>query len=359
MVIDVQPQLPENPEKNITNPGDSSSEIRDVPRILAGHQLLRSASTDPEGGQLTGGEFAFFTFLTLLYRYRPAPRFPYIPHDGVPRGYPTLDFKPIALRTWFLVTTMIFFFACLGSISAIVVLDHTSQATLHIHAQRGFLALRYLPGIIGTITLMWWRSIGAALFHITPYISMAGAKAQPSISSDRRRRSVLTTYQDFFFSTRYSTIRLLVSEKNWLMLGIILLQIALALFVVPAKNVFIQLLPDNNGWIVSVSRIAAGFLITMYSLLIICTIYLVLWFQDRQTGLKWDAACIADQIALIQGSNILESFHGLEFATRGEARDALASIGSSRGVLRLGYWQHKKAQNTFWHGIAFLPLPAG
>jgi len=252
-----------------------------------------------------------------------------------------------------------FLFTCLGSISAVVFLNNRSHATLHVRAQKGFLALRYLPGIIGTITTMWWRSIAGALFHMMPYISMAGAKAPSSISHVQRERNILTSYSDFFFSTRVSTIRLLVKEKNWPMLCIIFLQVVLSLFLVPLKNVFVQLLPDDNGWIVSVSRIAASFLIAMYSLLIACTVYLLWWLQGRSTGLKWDAACIADQIALIQGSNILESFRGLEFASRTEATAVITNIGNSRGILRLGYWRHLKRQNDFWHGIAFLPFETG
>lgn len=221
---------------------------------------------------------------------------------------------------------MIFFVACLGSILGILVIDHRSQASLHLSSQRGFLAFRYLPSIIGTFTTMWWRSIGTAFFHIMPYMSIADSKVQASPSNDQRR-------------------------KNWPRLVVIYLQVMLV-FIVPIKSVFIQLLPDESGWIVSVSRVAAGFLIAMYSLLITCTIFMALWFRNRQTGLKWDPVCIADQIALIQGSNILKSFHGLEFATREEVPYAFPRNGLLGDTLRLGYWKIGDT-GEIWHGIAF------
>jgi hypothetical protein len=92
------------------------------------------------------------------------------------------------------------------------------------------------------------------------------------------------------------------------MLGVMLLQFMLMLFLVPLKNVFVRLLPDKSGWTVSVSHIAASFLIPIYSLLIVCTASLLWRLQNLHTGLRWDAASIADQIALIQGSNILKSY---------------------------------------------------
>jgi hypothetical protein len=130
-----------------------------------------------------------FSISLTLWLTQPLPRlvpeFPYMPYDGIPPGYPSLDFKPTPLQNWYLVAILTFFLSCLGSISAIVFLDHRSPATLHLRAQRNFLVLRYLPGIIGTITTILWRSTSAALFHMTPYITMSDAKMLSSASKDQ------------------------------------------------------------------------------------------------------------------------------------------------------------------------------
>jgi hypothetical protein len=97
----------------------------------------------------------------------------------------------------------------------------------------------------------------------------------------------------------------------------------------------------------------------MYSALVLSILTLWLWLRRLNTGLKWDAACIADQIALIKGSNILDRFHGLEFATKTEMRDVLSEQATFQGFPRLGYWRHVEHQNTFWHGIAMVPFPKG
>ena len=192
---------------------------------------------------------------------------------------------------------------------------------------------------------------------------MANPRTTPAHPCDegRHKRNVLTNYSAFIFSTKLSTLRLLASDGQWAMLGIIFTEVTVA-SLVPLKAVFIQLSSHGREtkWTLNVSRLAAYLLLVAYSMLVVSTLFLLRRLHGLCTGLKWDAACIADQIALIRGSNILECFRGLDFATRRELKRVLSEQAVSRGVLRLGYWKltaQDSTQDTFWHGIALLRCP--
>lgn len=81
---------------------------------------------------------------------------------------------------------------------------------------------------------------------------------------------------------------------------------------------------------------------------------MLLGLWNRDTGVKWDPVSVANQLALVQGSNILGGFHGLDFAGPELSVIVLQNRSSAFGVVRLGYWRHRSTR-SIWHGLACTP----
>jgi hypothetical protein len=91
---------------------------------------------------------------TLAYSFLD---FDYVPIKrliAVAEGCPKLDFKPFALRKYFLAATLLFFSACLGGIITLILIAHNKTHYLRIHTSSSSLAFRYVPVAIGTLTII-------------------------------------------------------------------------------------------------------------------------------------------------------------------------------------------------------------
>jgi hypothetical protein len=294
-----------------------------------------------------------------------AEGFPFLPggdyvqistEAAVRDGHAKLDFKPFAIQTWFLIFTIFVFLACIGGIVAMIILGHYNQDGFHIHQTANHLAYRYVPAAIGTVTTIWWRTIISTLGRMTPYISLA---AQSETDGKQIRRTLSNAYA---FGNVYAdniTIRdMLKIARNGhlLLLTSLYVQRIMVAVIVPLKAAFLQIVADGDGWTIIVLPHVGYALIGIYAILIVLTIGILIRTWNRGTGLKWDPVSVADQLALFQGSNILQMYQGLEFANANECIKVLMERGDWFGHLRLGYW---KRGGSIWHGIACIPPQTG
>ena len=227
-----------------------------------------------------------------------------------------------------------------------IILGHHNTDGFHIHASRNHLAYRYVPVAIGTLTTIWWGNIITTLGRMTPYISMAAPIQPAGRNSDRVARCLGPTYQiDVpFFKTKS-----VAKNRHWLLLiGMITRQVTM-LVIIPLKATFIQIVASDNGWTIIVLPKVGYALVSIYATLIFAAIGMLIRLWNRETGLKWDPVSIADQLALVQTSNIFGMFQGLEFANAKKYTQQLRKLQFES--LKLGYWKHPK-DNTFWYGLA-------
>jgi hypothetical protein len=276
------------------------------------------------------------------------------------KEYRRLDFKPIQLNNWFLLTTLAFFLVCMAFIAALIHWDHKNHGVIDIHTAHNHLAFRYVPTAVGTVTTIWWRTIMTTLSRITPYISMAG-KIDPSDkfnTNDRRNlRTLHNAYAYSVFTFSIWDLPGIAANGHWLLFGSALIQMILILYMVPLKATLLQVTPFHSGWNVTVSSPIGYTLIGIYGMLALFTLAVLIRLWNRDTGLRWDPVSIADQLALVQGSNVWGMFHGLEYATRKLFMDVLKKRAALFGALRLGYWRHRQ-NGSIRHGIGFiLPRP--
>ena len=68
---------------------------------------------------------------------------------------------------------------------------------------------------------------------------------------------------------------------------------------------------NDVGWEIQVSSDAAKALLFIYALLACSALALFVNLWGRRTGLKWDSVTIADKLALLRASDILNDFDGL------------------------------------------------
>ena len=67
-----------------------------------------------------------------------------------PDGYPFLDFKPMVLRSPFLIFVLIFFLGCFTSMFTVLYLSK-KDGSIHFSSKPSY-AVHYLPAVIGTTT---------------------------------------------------------------------------------------------------------------------------------------------------------------------------------------------------------------
>lgn len=239
-----------------------------------------------------------------------------------------------------------FFIACVGGIAALIYSAHNEAEHFYVHDTQNYLAFRYVPAAIGTLTTIWYRAIAGSLFRMTPYISMAAPDG-----SHGARRIIQNDYADL--NGVWNLINM-AQNRHWLMLISISVLIIINPLMVPLKAAFVQITPNDNGWTVVVLLKIGYALISIYACLIITVTFILIRLWNRDTGVKWDPASVADQIALFQGSNVLPLFDGLEFALPMMRHKILQSRAPYFGTVRLGYWRHKRS-HVIWHGVACIP----
>ena len=199
------------------------------------------------------------------------------------------------------------------------------------------------------------------LGRFTPYFSMAAqrvASGKNNASSLRNQRVLHTNLADSVSLPSLFDLRAVASNGHWLFFTGMLTQVILNLFLVALKSSFIQSTPSNGGWDVVISHQIGYAPISLYAVLIFCILSMLIRLHNRETGLKWDPVSIADQLALVQGSNIWPMFANLEFCHRGTFLEAFRERASHLSLLRLGYWKHRNDE-SIWHGLALVRGLAG
>ncbi|TGO75205.1 hypothetical protein BELL_0228g00110 [Botrytis elliptica] len=119
------------------------------------------------------------------------------------------------------------------------------------------------------------------------------------------------------------------------------------------KAAFVGLVPDESGWTVVIYSKVGFALLSLYGMLLIITTAIIIRLWGRESGLRWDPDTLADQLSLIQGSNVTDIFKGLEYTVRCKNSAILRARSSTYGDFRLGYWKHHDT-NEIWYGVSFV-----
>ncbi len=238
-------------------------------------------------------------------------------------------------------------------ISWVIAHGLSNGGSFHIRTSRSYMIFRYLPTALGTLTTVWFRSITSTLSHLTPYISLAAEFQQNDDIRLRVMRTVANRYADNISASNPISI---AQNRHWLLFSCVCVQFLMEWSIVPMKAALLQVSASDGGWNVLVFNRIGYVLISEYAFLAISTVSILARLWNRETGIKWKPSSIIDQLALVERSNILPLYRGLEFEKPGEFKEMLEKRSHRFGVLRLGYWKHAET-GSIWHGIACIPPP--
>jgi hypothetical protein len=252
--------------------------------------------------------------------------------DSPPKEYPPLNFKPVVLQNGFLIISLAMFLSGLAANVWLLYL-HRRDGIIYQGPTLSHFAYRYLPAIGGAITKQVWSAIFSNLRRISPYMALS---AKRNRSPDRPNWKTTLGAQYFPLYLGFGHDPLLITMR---------ITTGLIFYLIPAKSSLLISTPLQDGWTIRVSPVAAYVLIVTFSLLFASTLMLIIqfWRRHDHTGLKWDPVSLADQLAMLYKSNMLEDFSGLGMATRKVVDSAMREH-----TYRLGYW---KKGDKIWYGI--------
>ena len=208
-----------------------------------------------------------------------------------------------------------------------------------------YFVFQFLPQILASVIVVWLLIIQTALHRVFPFIAL---------TSGRSPRNWEVLHNITLVPTTFLIPCLVFFKHAEPLLGVCSIIFWLALFTVPLQACFFQtryyVFGEQNVWKWTAVEPIGWTLLVLYILLVVALILLSLHLARRSTGLKWDAASLADIFVLVQRSNFLSDFEGSE--NQLQAR----KVRTSRRY-RLGHWRISNQPNDTFHGIGEAHAP--
>lgn len=242
--------------------------------------------------------------------------------------------------------TLIFIFLLTGS--AIVALLSCSGSYFHFLVPNNYIyfTAQYVPSIIRTMTVILFDSCVQEFHRMSPYFSMADHTGNLQDGATARLSIGLRYFPSEWFVP--------VVGCNVILLGD-LITLIVGLCIVPAKSSLLTTEQIFDGtWIVIVNLIPSVILICGYGLMAALTLGITMQLWNRETGLKWYPAALADQLAFFRNAHTLSYFAQLEMV---DSYLGLKSNIFDGLTFRLGYWEVMRAgyaEEEVWYGIGVI-----
>jgi hypothetical protein len=201
-----------------------------------------------------------------------------------------------------------------------------------------YFVFEYLPTLFGIILLIWLFQIQTAIQRTTPFIAMA------SESLKQRSEAVfLELYPMQFLLPKLEHFR-----AGQPIIGTCYVIFWLFSWTIPllASSFNVRFDTDSGTWRWIAVQGIIWTIAVLYILLIVALIVVGAYISRKKTGLKWDPRSIADIIALLERSNIMNDYSGSETFAEAEFRQRLANRTD-----RIGYWHTSKRTTDIFYGI--------
>lgn len=255
--------------------------------------------------------------------------------------YPGLDFIPAPLRVWSLGSLLL---CCLLMIVLIVFCNIWSlrhDGLLHYDgASTGrYFLFEFLPQILASVIVVWLLVIQVAIVRTFPFTTLASAQ-------NNQNSRILHTAA--LFPNSFLIPDLSFFQHGEPLLGACFIVFWLVMFTVPLQSCLFQTryytLGAQQVWRWTSVQGVGWTLFAIYILLYSALAIVLLRFWRRQTGLKWDATCLADIFTLVHRSNILSDFEASELRRN-------TSENQMPKKYRLGYWRTSNQPSENFHSI--------
>jgi hypothetical protein len=271
---------------------------------------------------------------------------------------PSLNFRPLAIRNWYLVTLLIWFFLCFSSLTVLATLGQLQPPWFRFWSDSSFALWLYVPGIIGFITTVLWRGTFQSYNRIIPYVRMANVSFRfPDDKSTNPAGGLALEPLNSIPGGDSINPGILVSLwiRGDYISFVVNLSPLFTLFLTPLKSSLFQLVESPDGWRIRVSTVFGAFGMLIYLWLFSVTLAIFFHLRSNRTGLRWNPATLAAQLSLIQGSNILGCFADIDTSRWLSLNRTIREWPGQGLYLRLGYWK-QQGTDLIIHGVRFLPL---
>lgn len=278
---------------------------------------------------------------------------------AIKKGYPDLNFRFVTLKTWFLIVTITLWLLIIGAVVVLITLQLSQPGVLHVRETGNYYAIRYGPGVVGTVTSIWWRSIVQSYNRLFPYTVMAN---QPMLEKDGVEVVAAHRLNNIDGeSIDINGMMQLAKGRHWTAISVSVFGVGIPLVLVAIKSGLLQITEDQAGWGITVDPKIGYAIIALYSTLCLTSLAVLIQLWNRRTGLKWNPCSLASQLSLVQASNVFQAFEGMEFCSWLMAAWRTRSWPSRYGYLRIGYWKYTKETSNdqsekLFHGIRFMRL---
>ncbi|KAF2817476.1 uncharacterized protein BDZ99DRAFT_374636 [Mytilinidion resinicola] len=272
----------------------------------------------------------------------PIQRDIFVPYQPSPNSfqYPPLNFMPGILRPVWL---GLYLFLCLLMLAGLIfcaVYSNQNQGLWEYisFGDNRYFVFEYLPTLFGIIILIWLFQIQIALQRTAPFIAMA------SESQKQRSEAVfLELYPMQFLLPKLEHFR-----AGQPVIGVCYVIFWLFSWTIPllASSFNVRYHTASGSWRWIAVQGVIWTTAVLYILLILALTALGAYITRKTTGLKWDPRSIADIIALLERSNIMNDYSGSETFVEDEFRQRLGNRTD-----RIGYWHTSKRTNDIFYGI--------
>lgn len=263
----------------------------------------------------------------------------FIPVDapGESLLYPSLDFVPVVLRWWALLGIIVGSLLMIAGIVFCNVWSQRNQGLWNWDGENGprYFVFQFLPQIPAAIIIIWSFVIQAAVYRTMPFAIMASQRQQDGVIQSLPvlcKNFILPDLSHFRYGEPAIGFSLLVIWlSNWMSMPLLSCLFQPQWYAVDGVGLWRWTSVQAIGWT----------LVAVYGLLTIGFAVIMTRYARRWTGLMWDPTSLADQISVIQRSNILHSF---------EYSEMFAEVGRYLNVkpLRLGYWTISNRHDLFY-----------
>jgi hypothetical protein len=255
--------------------------------------------------------------------------------ERVHRNLPPLTFKPIILRTVTLCLILGFNLLPLGLLLAILF-----YGDFDVGDQWGYVAIKVVPPVLGTITATLMQGVAENFSRITPFMLAASQDG--------------STFHDTLLASYFpGGLPEAVNARNKLLICVWILE---ALFgtVLSFKSALLNTTNYEDYVTAFVTPWALYALIGLYVLLTLLMCVLAYQMYNRVTGLRWDPESLADCLTLFRRCDFLDRFEGTDIAARSSMSGRF-----QHDRLKLGYWIQEKGINEdeddIWHSFRSKP----
>lgn len=240
-----------------------------------------------------------------------------------PNGFVPLDYRPVMLKASVTISVAVFYMLMILCIELLVYCSDQKN-TYTILDLNVYMAARFGPSIIGTITTTLVRSFLLKLCRMLPYIRMADHRkgGRSWNNGVLAPKSIAALYFPTFGGN---------TNTAW---AITMLQV-MTTPLIAAKLALLEVIATPDGWAVVVHRSVSHSLVAYYGVQVLVLGYVTWWLWKRQTGLRsdWDPTSIADIITLFQHFNVEPA----AFIVPADRVSRLWPLPEWR--FRLGYWK--------------------